>query len=242
MKKLCGKIILCLVGAVVMSLGSGCISAGVYLLSGSSDADMPNYETAEFYLKQPAKRIIVEKKFDPPLNPAEIEKFVEDNLCKAIGVSASAVPVEGKDVKNAAKLVVYRFPQANWDAMRAHAEMPAMCVGMTFGAFEVFDPILLPFAIYQHILSYFGERYVSVFFDEQDKVIFAYGFDVFTGEVARPPAAAVDFLDTYKAWFSHCRWNGYGVAENADPKILRDKKFYLTDGTLCTIEPDKKEE
>ena len=230
MKKLCGKIILCLVGAVVMSLGNGCISAGVYLLSGSSDADMPNYETAEFYLKQPAKRIIVEKKFDPPLNPAEIEKFVEDNLCKAIGVSASVVSVE-KDVKNAAKLVVYRFPQANWEAMKSHAEMPAMCVGMTFGAFEVFDPILLPFAIYQHILSYFGERYVSVFFDEQDKVIFAYGFDVFTGEVARPPAAAVDFLDTYKAWFSHCGWN-----------VLLDKKFYLTDGTLCTIEPDKKEE
>ena len=230
MKKLCGKIILCLVGAVVMSLGNGCISAGVYLLSGSSDADMPNYETAEFYLKQPAKRIIVEKKFDPPLNPAEIEKFVEDNLCKAIGVSASVVSVE-KDVKNAAKLVVYRFPQANWSAMKSNAEMPAMCVGMTFGAFEVFDPILLPFAIYQHILSYFGERYVSVFFDEQDKVIFAYGFDVFTGEVARPPAAAVDFLDTYKAWFSHCGWN-----------VLLDKKFYLTDGTLCTIEPDKKEE
>jgi len=197
--------------------------------------------TAEFYLKQPAKRIIVEKNFTPPLPPDEIVKFVEDNVSKAIGVKAFVNPLKEKDAKEAVKLVVYRFPKANGDAMRAHAQMPGMVVGMTFGAFEIFDPILLPFAIYQHILSHFGERYVSVFFDDQNKVIYAYGFDLFTGESARPPAAAVDFMDTYKAWFSHCRFNGYGIAENSDPKIFRDEKFYLTDGTLCTPGKERSE-
>ena len=138
---------------VVVLLGNGCVSAGFYLFAGSYDARYPEYEKSEFYLKQSAERIVLEKKFASPMQQEEIRKFVENNLTQALGVPVSVkLPYCKKDKFNdTIRMVVYRFPKAN--AMQTKAEPLGMAVGMTLGAFEVFDPIILPFAIYEHTLA-----------------------------------------------------------------------------------------
>ena len=83
----------------------------------------------------------------------EIRKFVKNNLTQALGVPVSVkLPYCKKDKFNdTVRMVVYRFPKAN--AIQTKAEPLGMAVGMTLGAFEVFDPIILPFAIYEHKLA-----------------------------------------------------------------------------------------
>ena len=243
MKNTGKKLFLFLFCGVVVLLGNGCISAGFYLLAGSYDARYPEYEKSEFYLKQPAERIVVEKKFASPIPQEEIRKFVEDNLTEALGVPVAAIlPNKEKKFNNSVRLIVYRFPQANRGYMMNKAQPLGMGVGMTFGAFEVFDPILLPFAIYEHILCDEGERYVTVFFDAQNQKTIVYGFNIFTGEIARPPVEAINFMNTYLAWFDHCDEN-YSIAEKDRDaaKLYYSKKFYLTDGTLYVLPKDKAE-
>ena len=235
------KLFIFLFCGVVVLLGNGCVSAGFYLLAGSYDARYPEYEKSEFYLKQPAERIVLEKKFASPMQQEEIRKFVENNLTKALGVPVSVkLPYCKKDKFNdTVRMVVYRFPKAN--AMRTKAEPLGMAVGMTFGAFEVFDPIILPFAIYEHTLGHKGERYVTVFFDAQNQKTITYGFNVFSGEIARPPAGAINFLDTYRTWFSHCD-EDYTVAkkDRDSAKLYYDKKFYQSDGSLFMSQKEPK--
>ena len=238
------KLFLFLFCGVVVLLGNGCVSAGFYLLAGSYDASYPEYEKSEFYLKQPAERIVLEKKFASPMPHEDVRKFVEDNLNKALGVPVAVnLPYNHKKkFNNSVRLIVYRFPQANRGYMMNKAQPLGMGVGMTFGAFEVFDPILLPFAIYEHILCDEGERYVTVFFDAQNQKTIVYGFNIFTGEIARPPVEAINFMNTYLAWFDHCD-EDYSIAEKDRDaaKLYYSKKFYLTDGTLYVLPKDKAE-
>ena len=238
------KLLFYLLCTIVVLLGNGCVSAGFYLLAGSYDVSYPEYEKSEFYLKQPEERIVLEKKFASPMQQEEIRKFVENNLTKALGVPVAAIlPNKEKKFNNSVRLIVYRFPQANRGYMMNKAQPLGMGVGMTFGAFEVFDPILLPFAIYEHILCDEGERYVTVFFDAQNQKTIVYGFNIFTGEIARPPAGAINFMNTYLAWFDHCD-EDYTVAkkDRDSAKLYYDKKFYLSDGALKILpnEEDKK--
>ena len=67
--KLTGKkLFFFLLCTTVVLLCNGCISAGFYLFSGSSDADYPEYEKSEFYLKRPSGQIVCEKKFSSPMS------------------------------------------------------------------------------------------------------------------------------------------------------------------------------
>ena len=228
-----------------MVLCNGCISAGFYLFAGSEEADYPEYEKSEFFLKLPAGQIICEKTFSSPMPQEDVRKFVEDNLNKALGVPVAVnLPYNHKKKFNdSVRLVVYRFPQANRGYMMNKAQVLGMGVGMTFGAFEVFDPILLPFAIYEHILCNSGERYMTVFFAAQEQKTIIYGFNIYTGEIARPPAGAINFLNTYQAWFDHCDEN-YSIDQsnkNAS-KLYYNKKFHLTDGTLYIPEKEETEQ
>ena len=238
------KLFIFLLCGIVVLLCNGCISAGFYLFSGSDDADYPEYEKSEFYLKRPAGQIVCEKKFSSAMSQEEVRKFVEDNLTEALGVPVAAIlPNKEKKFNNSVRLVVYRFPQANRGYMMNKAQPLGMGVGMTFGAFEVFDPILLPFAIYEHILCNSGERYMTVFFDAQEQKTIIYGFNIYTGEIARPPAGAINFLNTYQAWFDHCDEN-YSIdqANKNAAKLYYNKKFHLTDGTLCIPEKEETEQ
>ena len=85
-----------------------------------------------------------------------------------------------------------------------------------------------------------GERYVTVFFDAQNQKTIVYGFNIFTGEIARPPVEAINFMNTYLAWFDHCD-EDYSIAEKYRDaaKLYYSKKFYLTDGTLCIPQKEK---
>ena len=237
------KLFFFLLCTTVVLLCNGCISAGFYLFSGSDDADYPEFEKSEFYLKRPSGQIVCEKKFSSPMSQEEVRKFVEDNLTEALGVPVAAIlPNKEKKFNDSVRLIVYRFSQANRGYMRNRAQPLGMGVGMTFGAFEVFDPILLPFAIYEHILCDDGERYVTVFFDAQNQKTIVYGFNIFTGEIARPPVEAINFLNTYLAWFDHCD-EDYSIAEKDRDaaKLYYSKKFYLSDGTLCIPQKEKTE-
>ena len=243
MKITCKKLLFYLLCTIVVLLCNGCISAGFYLFSGSDDADYPEFEKSEFYLKRPSGQIVCEKKFSSPMSQEDVRKFVEDNLTEALGVPVAAIlPNKEKKFNDSVRLIVYRFPQANRGYMMNKAQPLGMGVGMTFGAFEVFDPILLPFAIYEHILCDEGERYVTVFFDAQNQKTIVYGFNIFTGEIARPPVEAINFMNTYLAWFDHCD-EDYSIAEKDRDaaKLYYSKKFYLTDGTLYVLPKDKAE-
>ena len=98
------------------------------------------------------------------------------------------------------------------------------------------------FATYEHILCDDGERYVTVFFDAQNQKTIVYGFNIFTGEIARPPAGAINFLNTYQAWFDHCDEDYFIAEKDRDAaKLYYSKKFYLTDGTLYIPQKEKTE-
>ena len=233
-----GKIFLLLTCCAIMCLCSGCLSALVFNFSGSSDADEPNKESSEFYLSLPKEQIVTEMKLPKPMDPQEIKAFVEKNISAALGVPVEAVlPEPGKNEKAlspAVRLVVYRFSGANRHEMAELASDLALIVIGTLGILEVGDPFVLPFAIYTHIIAYGGERYVTVFFDAQDRKVFAYGCNVLNGEIARPPKNSG--FDV--AWFTHAEKTSYLLPGK---KTSIPDQYYLMDGTLFVRETEKSE-
>lgn len=234
-----GKIFLLLTCCAIMCLCSGCLSALVFNFSGSSDADEPNKESSEFYLSLPKEQIVTEMKLPKPMDPQEIKAFVEKNISAALGVPVEAVlPEPGKNEKAlspAVRLVVYRFSGANRHEMAELASDLALIVIGTLGILEVGDPFVLPFAIYTHIIAYGGERYVTVFFDAQDRKVFAYGCNVLNGEIARPPRDNDGFA---VAWFTHAEKTSYLLPGK---KTSIPDQYYLMDGTLFVRETEKSE-
>ena len=63
-----------------------------------------------------------------------------------------------------------------------------------------------------------------------------------TVEIARPPVEAINFMNTYLAWFDHCD-EDYSIAEKDRDaaKLYYSKKFHLTDGSLCIPQKEKTE-
>jgi|GEM_PF-1609456 len=234
-----GKIFLLLICCVAMCLCSGCLSSFVFNFSGSNDADEPNKESSEFYLSLPKAQIVTEMKLTKPMDPQEIKAFVEKNISAALGVPVNAVlPKPGKNeeaLSPAVRLVVYRFSGANSHEMVEIAADLALIVIGTWGILEVGDPFILPFAIYAHIKAYGGERYVTVFFDAQDRKVFAYGCNVLNGEIARPPRNNGGFATT---WFTHAENTSYLLPEK---KTSIPDQYYLMDGTLFVRETEKSE-
>ncbi|MBO5682145.1 MAG: hypothetical protein J6T08_10590 [Lentisphaeria bacterium] len=233
-----GKIFLLLICCATMCLCNGCLSAVVFHISGSNDADEPNKESSEFYRKLPKEQIVTEMKLPKPMDPPEIKAFVEKNISAALGVPVEAVlPKPGKNeeaLSPAVRLVVYRFPGANRHEMVEVGSLFAFIVVGTLGILEVGDPVVLPFAIYSHIKAYGGERYVTVFFDAQDRKVFAYGCNVLNGEIARPPKnCGIDI-----AWFTHAEKTSYLLPGK---KTSIPDQYYLMDGTLFVRETEKSE-
>ena len=233
-----GKIFLLLICCATMCLCNGCLSAVVFHISGSNDADEPNKESSEFYRKLPKEQIVTEMKLPKPMDPPEIKAFVEKNISAALGVPVEAVlPKPGKNeeaLSPAVRLVVYRFPGANRHEMVEVGSLFAFIVVGTLGILEVGDPVVLPFAIYSHIKAYGGERYVTVFFDAQDRKVFAYGCNVLNGEIARPPKnSGIDI-----AWFTHAEKTSYLLPGK---KTSIPDQYYLMDGTLFVRETEKSE-
>ena len=234
-----GKFLLLLACCAAMCLCSGCLSAAVFHFSGSSDADEPNKESSEFYRELPGEQIVTEMKLPQPMEPQEIKAFVEKNVSAALGVPVEAVlPEPGKNeeaLSPAVRLVVYRFPGANRHEMVELASDLVLIVIGTWGILEVGDPFVLPFAIYTHIIAYGGERYVTVFFDAQDRKVFAYGCNVLNGEIARPPRDNDGFATT---WFTHAENTSYLLPGK---KTSIPDQYYLMDGTLFVRETEKSE-
>ena len=233
-----GKIFLLLICCATMCLCNGCLSAVVFHISGSNDADEPNKESSEFYRKLPKEQIVTEMKLPKPMDPQEIKAFVEKNVSAALGLPVEAVlPEPGKNeeaLSPAVRLVVYRFPGANRHEMVEVGSLFAFIVVGTWGILEVGDPVVLPFAIYSHIKAYGGERYVTVFFDAQDRKVFAYGCNVLNGEIARPPKnCGIDI-----AWFTHAEKTSYLLPGK---KTSIPDQYYLMDGTLFVRETEKSE-
>ncbi|MBO5802847.1 MAG: hypothetical protein J6R64_03800 [Lentisphaeria bacterium] len=233
-----GKIFLLLICCATMCLCNGCLSAVVFHISGSNDADEPNKESSEFYRKLPKEQIVTEMKLPKPMDPPEIKAFVEKNISAALGVPVEAVlPKPGKNeeaLSPAVRLVVYRFPGANRHEMVEVGSLFAFLVIGTLGILEVGDPVVLPFTIYTHIKAYGGERYVTVFFDAQDRKDFAYGCNVLNGEIARPPKnSGIDI-----AWFTHAEKTSYLLPGK---KTSIPDQYYLMDGTLFVRETEKSE-
>lgn len=233
-----GKFFLLLACCAAMCLCSGCLSAFVFNFSGSSDADKPNKESTEFYLSLPKEQIVTEMKLPKPMDPQEIKAFVEKNISAALGVPVEAVlPEPGKNeeaLSPAVRLVVYRFSGANRHEMVELGSDLALIVIGTWGILEVGDPFVLPFAIYTHIIAYGGERYVTVFFDAQDRKVFAYGCNVLNGEIARPPKnCGLDIT-----WFTHAEKTSYLLPGK---KTSIPDQYYLMDGTLFVREIEKSE-
>lgn len=233
-----GKIFLLLACCAAMCLCSGCLSAAVFHISGSSDADKPNKESTEFYRDLPKEQIVTEMKLPKPMDPQEIKAFVEKNVSAALGVPVEAVlPEPGKNeeaLSPAVRLVVYRFPGANRHEMVEVGSLFAFVVIGTLGILEVGDPVVLPFAIYTHIKAYGGERYVTVFFDAQDRKVFAYGCNVLNGEIARPPKNSGFDI----AWFTHAEKTSYLLPGK---KTSIPDRYYQMDGTLFVRETEKSE-
>ena len=231
-----GKFFLLLVCCAVLCLCSGCLSAAVFHFSGSNDADEPNKESSEFYLSLSKEQIVTEMKLPQPMEPQEIKAFVEKNVSAALGVPVNAVlPKPGKNeeaLSPAVRLVVYRFPGANRHEMVELASDLALIVVATWGILEVGDPVVLPFAIYTHIKAYGGERYVTVFFDAQDRKVFAYGCNVLNGEIARPPKNCGFAV----AWFTHAEKTSYLLPGK---KTAIPDQYYQMDGTLFVRETEK---
>ena len=233
-----GKIFLLLACCAVLCLCNSCLSAAVFHISGSNDADEPNKESTEFYLSLPKEQIVTEMKLPKPMDPQEIKAFVEKNISAALGVPVNAVlPKPGKNeeaLSPAVRLVVSRFSGANRHEMVEVGSLFAFVVIGTLGILEVGDPVILPFVIYSHIKAYGGERYVTVFFDAQDRKVFAYGCNVLNGEIARPPKNCG--FDV--AWFSHAENTSYLLPGK---KISIPDQYYLMDGTLFVRETEKSE-
>ena len=231
-----GKFLLLLACCAAMCLCSGCLSAAVFHISGSSDADEPNKESSEFYLSLSKAQIVTEMKLPQPMEPQEIKAFVEKNISAALGVPVEAVlPEPGKNeeaLSPAVRLVVYRFSGANRHEMVELASDLALIVVATWGILEVGDPVVLPFAIYTHIKAYGGERYVTVFFDAQDRKVFAYGCNVLNGEIARPPKNCGFAV----AWFTHAEKTSYLLPGK---KTAIPDQYYQMDGTLFVRETEK---
>lgn len=234
-----GKFFLLLICCAAMCLCSGCLSAAVFHISGSNDADEPNKESTEFYLSLPKEQIVTEMKLPKPMDPQEIKAFVEKNVCAALGVPVEAVlPEPGKNeeaLSPAVRLVVYRFSGANRHEMVEVGSLFAFLVIGTLGVLEVGDPVVLPFAIYTHVVAYGGERYVTVFFDAQDRKVFAYGCNVLNGEIARPPRNNGGFA---APWFTHAENTSYLLPGK---KTSIPDQYYLIDGTLFVRETEKSE-
>ena len=232
-----GKFLLLLACCAAMCLCSGCLSAAVFHISGSSDADEPNKESSEFYLSLSKAQIVTEMKLPQPMEPQEIKAFVEKNISAALGVPVEAVlPEPGKNeeaLSPAVRLVVYRFSGANRHEMAELASDLVLIVIGTWGILEVGDPFVLPFAIYTHIIAYGGERYVTVFFDAQDRKVFAYGCNVLNGEIARPPRDNDGFAIT---WFTHAEKTSYLLPGK---KTSIPDQYYQMDGTLFVRETEK---
>ena len=233
------KFFLLLICCATMCLCNGCLSAFVFNFSGSSDADEPNKESSEFYRKLPKEQIVTEMKLPKPMDPPEIKAFVEKNISAALGVPVEAVlPEPGKNedaLSPAVRLVVYRFSGANRHEMAELASDLALIVIGTWGILEVGDPVVLPLAIYSHIKAYGGERYVTVFFDAQDRKVFAYGCNVLNGEIARPPRDSDGFAVT---WFTHAEKTSYLLPGK---KTSIPDRYYQMDGTLFVRETEKSE-
>lgn len=231
-----GKFLLLLACCAVLCLCSGCLSAAVFHVSGSSDADEPNKESSEFYRELPEEQIVTEMKLPQPMEPQEIKAFVEKNISAALGVPVEAVlPEPGKNeeaLSPAVRLVVYRFSGANRHEMVEVGSLFAFLVIGTLGVLEVGDPFILPFAIYTHIIAYGGERYVTVFFDAQDRKVFAYGCNVLNGEIARPPKDCGFAV----AWFTHAEKTSYLLPGK---KTSIPDQYYQMDGTLFVRETEK---
>lgn len=235
-RKGCGKFFLLLICCTVLCLCNGCLSAAVFHISGSNDADEPNKESSRFYRKLPKEQIVTEMKLPKPMDPQEIKAFVEKNVSAALGVPVEAVlPEPGKNeeaLSPAVRLVVYRFSGANRHEMVEVGSLFAFMVIGTLGILEVGDPVVLPFAIYSHIKAYGGERYVTVFFDAQDRKVFAYGCNVLNGEIARPPKNC----DFATAWFTHAENTSYLLPGK---KTSIPDQYYLIDGTLFVRKTEK---
>lgn len=185
-------------GGALLLLLPGCVSGALFFVSGNNRAETIFEEDSV-----DPEQVILQQDFPGGLAASQIFAMVEkvpDGTPQGEMQCFFEKNADEPESFRAHSLLVVKIPGADRQQLiSGPATICCMAAGCSAGILEVFDPILLPYAVYTHIKCYGGERYFSIFRDAAGKPLLLFNFDVTTGRQAAVPAhISADYWECVK--------------------------------------------